>query len=101
MRGAVGPARVYVLDASLGGVGLLHDNVLPSPGDICRVEIMSDLGPITLDCEVIRTVPHAAPQSGPAQALYQSGLRVVAADHQSAQRLRTMFGASAKRQHDN
>lgn len=98
LPGSVGRARVYVLDASLGGVAILHENSLPMPGDICRVEIQSDMGPIILDCEVVRTVPH----SGATKPLSESGLRVVAADHQSAQRLRTMFSAvAAKRTHDN
>ena len=90
--GAVGRARIYILDASIGGVGVLHENVLPQPGDIVRVEIQSDMGPIRLDCEIVRTVPHTSTGAKP---LAQSGMRIVAADHQSAQRLRTMFGAAA------
>lgn len=99
LRGAVGRARVYVLDGSIGGVGVLHENSLPTPGDICRIEILSELGPITLDCEVVRTVPHAGGQNGTAKSLCHSGLRVIAADHQSAQRLRSMFGANAAKKH--
>ena len=100
IRGAVGRARVYVLDGSIGGVAVLHENTLPAPGDICRVEILSDVGPITLDCEVVRTAQHSSGQNGVSRPLFQSGLRVIAADHQSAQRLRSMFGASAmKRGH--
>src|SRR4051794_27250632 len=87
--GSVGRARIYVLDASIGGVGVLHENSLPMPGDICRVEIQSDMGPIILDCEVVRTSPHSAG----GKPLAQSGMRIVAADHQSAQRLRTLLGA--------
>lgn len=94
---SVGRSRVYVLDGSISGVGILHENVLPQPGQICRVEIASEMGTITLDCEVVRTVPHGAGQNGMAKPLCESGLRVVAADHESAQRLRTMFGANAIR----
>ena len=97
VRGSVGRARIYVLDGSISGVGVLHENALPQPGQICRLEISSDLGPITIDCEVVRTVQHFAADSGFAKPLAQSGLRVVAADHQSALRLRTMFGAEAAR----
>lgn len=92
--GSVGRARIYVLDGSIGGLGILHENVLPSPGDLCRVEVQSDVGPITLDCEVVRTIPHS---SGIARPLSESGLRVVAADHQSAERLRITFSARAQR----
>lgn len=101
LRGSVGRARVYVLDGSIGGVGVLHENALPEPGDICRVEIISELGTITVDCEVIRTVQHTGGQNGVAKTLCQSGLRVIAADHQSAQRLRSMFGANAAKRRDN
>lgn len=101
IQGVVGRAKVYVLDASIGGVGLLHENALPAPGDICRVEIQSEMGTITLDCEVVRTMPHSSGQTASvAKPLSESGLRVVSADHQSAQRLRNMFGqVAAKRGH--
>lgn len=103
LPGTVGTSHIYVLDASLGGVGVLHENALPQPGDICRVEIATDMGPIRLDCEVVRTSQHAPHKNGVGKQLFQSGLRVVAADHQSAERLRALFGASAakKKRYDN
>ena len=82
IRGAVGTARVYVLDASVGGIRIAHQAVLPSPGEFCRIEMPTDLGPIKLDCEVVRTVPE--------RTLYHTALQIVAADHQSAERLRSM-----------
>ena len=82
IRGAVGPARVYVLDASVGGIRIAHQASLPPPGGLCRVEVLTDVGPIKLDCEVVRTVHE--------RQLYHTGLNIVAADHQSAERLRSM-----------
>ena len=93
---------MYVLDGSIGGVAVLHENALPTPGDICRIEIQTDIGAITLDCEVVRTVRHTSGEVPMPKPLSESGLRVVAADHQSAQRLRSMFGAgAAKKPLDN
>lgn len=82
IRGAVGPARVYVLDASVGGIRIAHQVALPAPGEFCRIEVPTDLGPLTLDCEVVRTVPE--------RSVYHTGLQILAADHQSAERLRSI-----------
>ena len=84
VRGAVGDARVYVVDGSIGGIRIVHQSPLPTPGAYCRVEITSDLGPVKLDCEIIRTVMH--------NALYHSGLAIVSADRQSTERLKTIVG---------
>jgi hypothetical protein len=88
---SIGVTRVYVLDGSIGGVALLHENVLPPLGEICRLEVATSIGPMTLDCEVVRTVQKAS-HNGLTKPLFHSGLRVVAADHQSAHRLRATFG---------
>lgn len=90
IRGAVGTARVYVLDASVSGFRVAHQAALPSPGGFVRIEVTTDLGPICLDCEVVRTVPE--------KSLYHTGLQILASDHQSAERLRSMCApADSKR----
>lgn len=91
IRGAVGPARIYVLDASPNGVGIAHQAAIPAPGSFCRVEMPSELGPIKLDCTIVRTVAQSA--NAAAKKLFHSGLEVVAADRQSAERLRTLTEA--------
>ena len=95
LRGVVGPARVFVLDASVGGLRVAHQGTLPPPGAFCRVELPTDMGPVTVDCEVVRTVPQPATQTQQ-KPVYQSGLAVIAtADRQSAERLRSIFAAAA------
>lgn len=84
IRAAIGTIRVYVLDASIGGMRVAHQAEIPHPGEFCRIEVPSDLGPIRLDCEVKRTIPD--------RTLYHSGLEIIAADRQSAERLRNIFG---------
>ena len=92
LRGAVGTARIYVLDASLGGMRVAHQGTLPAPGAFCRVELPTEVGTIKVDCEVVRTVPQPPPLTQTTKPIFHSGLAVVAAaDRQSAERLKTMF----------
>jgi hypothetical protein len=88
VRAAVGAIRVYVLDASVSGMRVAHQVALPNPGEFCRLEVPSYLGPIRLDCEVVRTVPE--------KALFHSGLQIIAADRQSSERLRSVFESEWK-----
>jgi hypothetical protein len=92
LRGAVGQARIYVLDASIGGMRVAHQGTLPPPGDYCRIELPTDMGTIKVDCEVVRTIPQPPPLTQTTKPIFHSGLAVVAAaDRQSAERLKTIF----------
>ena len=92
LRGAVGAARVYVLDASVGGMRVAHQGTLPAPGEYCRVELPTDMGTIKIDCQIMRTVPQPPPLTQTTKPIFHSGLAVVAAaDRQSAERLKTVF----------
>ncbi len=88
IRGAIWQARVYLVEGSPGGIRVVHQSPLPMPGAYCRVEITSDLGPVKLDCEIIRTVMH--------NALFHSGLSIISADRQSSERLKAIVGLIAK-----
>src|SRR5687767_5581047 len=81
LPGMIGRTQVYVIDASVGGIGVAHEGGLPPPGEICRLELMSEVGPIKLDCAVIRT------ESDNLRLIFYTGLSVIASDHQSASRL--------------
>jgi len=85
----MGASRIYVIDGSLARMGIAHQGTLPPPGAICRIEVASDWGPIRVDCEVVRTVERAMTQTQ--RPIFHSGLQIVVMDHQSAQRLQTMF----------
>lgn len=92
LRGAVGGARIYVLDASVGGMRVAHQGTLPPPGAFCRIELPTAMGTIKVDCEVVRTVPQPPPLTQTQRPIFHSGLVVVAAaDRQSAERLKTLF----------
>ena len=89
IRGDAGGERIFVLDVSPGGVGIAHEAVLPPPGGVCRVELPSDLGPIRLDCAIVRTVKRSADDA--ARELFYSGLQVLATDRQSEARLQSII----------
>jgi hypothetical protein len=101
MLASIGRARVVVLDASVGGMRVAHHSNLPEPGEYCRVELQSEVGPIILDCEVVRTYPQSSPLATFATALYQSGLQIVASDHQSGERFHTVFEYAQGRKRDH
>ena len=101
MLASIGAARVVVLDASISGMRVAHHSELPEPGQLCRVELQSDVGPIVLDCEVVRTMPQASPLASFATALYQSGLQIIAADRQSGQRFHTVFEQARGRRREH
>lgn len=86
--GAVGEVGIMIVDMSQGGIGVVHVAPLPEPGEVCRVEVSSEVGPIRLDCAIVRTVKASAVNA--ARELFQSGLQVIATDRQSEARLRTI-----------
>ena len=94
VRAAVGDMRVLLTDGSVGGIGLAHHGSLPAPGAICRLEIASDWGPISADCQIVRTVQQVATQT--AIPTFQSGLQIVVMDHQSGLRLRELIEATSE-----
>jgi|SRR5689334_6074339 hypothetical protein len=93
IRAFAGAVSVQLVDASIAGVRVSHQNPLPPSGSTCRVMFQSEFGPISVDCEVV----HTENNSGG----YQTGLRVLAADRQSQERLREMVAmlSAKKRNH--
>jgi hypothetical protein len=98
IRAFAGATPVHVVDASIAGLRILHQNPLPSTGLTCRIMFQSEFGPISVDCEVVHTVERFATGFGD-PSTYQTGLRVLAADRQSQERLREMVAvlSSSKR----
>jgi hypothetical protein len=92
LRGAAGNSRIYVLDASPGGMRVAHQGTLPPPGQIIRIELPTDVGTVKIDCEIVRTVPQPPPLTQTRKPIFHSGVIIVAAvDRQSAERLKTLF----------
>lgn len=95
IRAFAGAVPVQLVDASIAGVRVIHQTPLPPAGSTCRVMFQSEFGPVSVDCEVVHTTEHAAG--------HQTGLRVLAADRQSQERLREMVAvlSSKKRNHNS
>ena len=91
IRAFAGAVAVQLVDASIAGVRVVHSSALPPAGSTCRVMFQSEFGPISVDCEVVHTEYDPSGQ-------HQTGLRVLAADRQSQERLREMVAVlSAKK----
>ncbi len=91
IRTSVDGKGAHVVDASIGGVGLLHYDKSVPPGAPCRVLFHSEFGPITLFCEVARTAPnHETESTSSGNVAWQTGLKIVAADPESVERLRRL-----------
>src|ERR1700739_163146 len=82
IRAFAGAVAVQLVDASIAGVRVIHSNPLPAAGSAGRGMCQSDVGRVSVYCEVVSTGPHPGGQ--------QTGLRVLAADRQSQERLRKM-----------
>jgi hypothetical protein len=101
IRAFAGAVSVQVIDASIAGLRVLHQNPLPIIGATCRIMFQSEFGPISVDCEVVHTIERAPAAFGD-PAIHLTGLRVLAADRQSQERLREMVAvfSTSKRNHN-
>ena len=84
---------VFILDASTGGLRVVHRSQLPKSGAVCRLDVPSESGPITLDCAVVHTtIQHA---TAAAEQLYSTGLKFVSPNDE-AKRLHELIAPPAK-----
>ena len=86
---SVNSAPVFVLDVSSGGLRVAHRSQLPGPGSICRVDVPDESGTLALDCAIVHTAMQHATDA--AASLFQSGLRIVAADVESQRRMQALI----------
>jgi len=92
---AVDTAPVFVLDVSSGGLRVAHRSQLPPPGGVCRIDLPADGGTATLDCAIVHTVTKHA--SEVAATLFQTGLRIVAADLESRNRMQRLVASDSRK----
>src|SRR5512140_379347 len=72
---------VFILDASTGGLRVVHRSQLPKSGAICRLSVPSESGAISVDCAVVHTTMQHA--SAAAEQLFSTGLKIVSTDDQA------------------
>jgi hypothetical protein len=90
LRTSIAGNPAHVIDASLGGVGIIHhDGALPRGAEV-RIHFLSDDGPITMECEVARTGPNQNLRYHGEEVAWRTGLRIVSIDAESAARLRKL-----------
>jgi hypothetical protein len=91
LRGTVGQVRVFVVDISLGGLRIAHQEALPKIGASCTVRFEGNTGTIVLPCNLVRTIVHRPAAHVSERAVYHSGLQVVADDRWTMQPLRELI----------
>ncbi|MEA2572596.1 MAG: hypothetical protein QOI24_4597 [Acidobacteriota bacterium] len=92
LRSDVSGVRAYVVDLSVMGVRVAHQDALPGPGGKCSVKFEGVSGPISLDCLVVHTMVHRPARTQGERPVYHSGLQIVTARHESDRALRELIG---------
>ena len=92
LRSDVSGVRAYIVDLSVKGVRVAHQDALPAPGGECTVRFEGVSGPIGLDCAVVHTLVHRPARTPTERPVYHSGLEILAARHDSDRALRELIG---------
>src|SRR5215210_1140361 len=83
LRTSIAGVPGHVVDASIGGIGIIHHQDALPRGMECRVYFYSQAGAITLTCEVARTGRHQTQVPISDDAAWHTGLRIVSIDAES------------------
>lgn len=75
IRGVLDGKKIFIIDASLKGIRIAHQEHIGDVGDPCAVRAEWDGRPLDLRCQIMRTQTHRADaKSG--RTLYHSGLSI-------------------------
>ena len=88
LQGRIGRTAVRILDISLRGSRIAHEEPLPV-GETCLLTFRWEERPIEAWCEIVRSRLHAFARSGHPE--FHTGLRIVEAPNGSAPALRQMI----------
>lgn len=86
--GRIGAKRVAIVDLSLRGARVAHEDSIGRVTNVCLLEAEWDGQRIALRCEIRRTQIQKTPTSGTTRTLFHSGLVIVDAIEESAVALR-------------
>jgi hypothetical protein len=100
IRGAVGTVVVYVLDVSLAGVKVAHQDPLPEIGKTVPLVFEWEGRRFSGTCEVRRTKIEKAPKTKFDKPLYHSGLLITAMNDLSQQMIRDIIQTCYERAMD-
>jgi hypothetical protein len=77
LRGTIGTSKVFVIDVSLRGIRVAHQEPIGRPGDKVTLQSQWEGSTLTLPCEITRTQVHRTAETATAKTLYHSGLAIV------------------------
>ncbi len=97
IRGAIGGVTVFVVDLSLSGMRVAHQDALPAVGSLCAVSFQWQGRRVSLRCEVRRTVTAKAAKTLLERTLYHTGLLIVSRDENADATLREIIEAAVTR----
>jgi len=97
IRGTIGNVVIFVVDLSLSGLRVAHQEALPPIGDRCVVTFQWQGRRVTMRCEVRRTVIAKAAKTLLEKTLYHTGLLIVAKDEVVDASLREIIEAAVTR----
>ena len=100
IRGAVGNVIVYILDVSLAGVKVAHQDPLPEVGKTAKLVFEWEGRRFTGTCEVRRTKVEKAPKTKYDKPLYHSGLLITSKDAMSDKVIKDIIQACYERAED-
>lgn len=89
LRGAVGTVRMFVVDVSLRGLRIAHQESIGRPGDVVNLKFDWDGHSIILRCEITRSQT-IRPADGNGKPLFHSGMVIVHATGTSGRALRDL-----------
>ena len=87
LRTSIAGAPAHVVDASIGGVGVLHHRLELQHDTRYRLLFYSQYGPITLECEFARTIPNQTLGAAADEGAWRTGLKIISIDSESEARL--------------
>lgn len=91
LRASVDGTRAFLVDISLRGVRVMHQDEIGGVDAPCVVRAEWDGRALELQCSIVRTVLHRAAGPGGGRATYHSGLSIVRAAGLSAVTLRRII----------
>lgn len=97
VRGTVGAVVIYLVDLSLSGVRVAHQEPLPKIGETCVLTFSWHGRRVTMRCIVRRTEVAKAAKTLLEKTLYHTGLEIVAKDHIADATLREIIEAAVAR----
>ena len=76
LRGSASELRIFVMDVSLRGFKIAHQEHVGAEGDRVRIEFEYDGQPIRARCEIRWTASQLVGRASYSRSLYHSGLRI-------------------------